>query len=138
MLGLKKKAPGEIRWLITFADLITLLFCFFVYLSLFSKPTVSLATRFEITENVIRILDEVMPVNVISAIKALNGQTFQTKESLMDGLSGILGKELESEYKNQIILESVADLEVSEPEAVSMIKVILTDEMEDDLRKVFP
>ena len=49
MLGKKKKKTEEVRWLITFADLITLLFCFFVYLSLFSKPAVNLDTQFKIT-----------------------------------------------------------------------------------------
>ena len=37
--------------MITFADLITLLICCFVYLSLFSKPAVNLDTQFKVTEN---------------------------------------------------------------------------------------
>ena len=80
MLRKKKKKSDEVRWLITFADLITLLFCFFVYLSLFSKPSVSLETQFKITDGVLRILREVMPANVIASIQSLKDQFRCTTE----------------------------------------------------------
>ena len=44
MFGEKKTKGKEAKWMVTFADLITLLFCFFVYLSLFNKPQVDLKT----------------------------------------------------------------------------------------------
>ena len=46
MFGEKKTRSKEMRWMLTFADLITLLFCFFVYLSLFNKPQVDIKTGF--------------------------------------------------------------------------------------------
>ena len=42
MFGEKKTKGKEAKWMMTFADLITLLFCFFVYLSLFNNPRVIL------------------------------------------------------------------------------------------------
>jgi flagellar motor protein MotB len=42
MFGKKKKTSQEVKWIVTFADLITLLFCFFVYLSLFNKRRLTL------------------------------------------------------------------------------------------------
>ena len=50
MFGEKKKTSVETKWIVTFADLITLLFCFFVYLSLFNKPQVDLKTGFKVKE----------------------------------------------------------------------------------------
>ena len=89
MLGKKKKKTGEVRWLITFADLITLLFCFFVYLSLFSKPAVNLDTQFKITENALRILGEVMPLSVLSSVQTLKDQKFSSEALLMISNYGI-------------------------------------------------
>ena len=50
MFGQKKNKSVETKWIVTFADLITLLFCFFVYLSLFNKPQVDLKTGFIVDE----------------------------------------------------------------------------------------
>ena len=53
MFGEKKKTSQEVKWIVTFADLITLLFCFFVYLSLFNKPQVDIKTGFIVNEETI-------------------------------------------------------------------------------------
>ena len=53
MFGEKKTRSKEAKWMVTFADLITLLFCFFVYLSLFNKPQVDLKTGFNVSEKTI-------------------------------------------------------------------------------------
>jgi len=53
MFGEKKTRSKEAKWMVTFADLITLLFCFFVYLSLFNKPQVDLKTGFIVSEKTI-------------------------------------------------------------------------------------
>ena len=91
MLRKKKKKAEEVRWLITFADLITLLFCFFVYLSLFSKPSVNLDTQFKITENVLRILGEIMPVTVLSSVQSLKDQNFSSEALLIEQIEKLLG-----------------------------------------------
>ena len=91
MLGKKKKKTGEVRWLITFADLITLLFCFFVYLSLFSKPAVNLDTQFKITENALRILGEVMPLSVLHRFRPSKIKNFPQKPFWLSRLKNSLG-----------------------------------------------
>ena len=53
MFGEKKTRTKEMRWMLTFADLITLLFCFFVYLSLFNKPQVDIKTGFIVSDKTI-------------------------------------------------------------------------------------
>ena len=105
MLEKKKKKTREVRWLITFADLITLLFCFFVYLSLFSKPAVNLDTQFKVTENVLRILGEVMPLSVLSSVQTLKDQNFSSEALLVEQIEKLLGDKNTAEFKNQIILE---------------------------------
>ena len=74
-----------------FADLITLLFCFFVYLSLFSKPAVNLDTQFKVTENVLRILGEVMPLSVLSSVQTLKDQNFPQKPYWLNRLRNSSG-----------------------------------------------
>ena len=113
MLEKKKKKTREVRWLITFADLITLLFCFFVYLSLFSKPAVNLDTQFKVTENVLRILGEVMPLSVLSSVQTLKDQNFSSEALLVEQIEKLLGDKNAAEFKNQIILESVSDMMLS-------------------------
>ena len=87
MLISKKRNTAEIRWLVTFADLVTLLFCFFVYLSLFTTPTVNLISRFEITESVIKILGDTMPINVVSALQTHSGKIFSSEENFVETLT---------------------------------------------------
>ena len=57
--------------------------CFFVYLSLFSKPSVNLDTQFKITENVLRILGEIMPVTVLSSVQSLKDQNFSSERMIL-------------------------------------------------------
>ena len=133
MLRKKKKKAEEVRWLITFADLITLLFCFFVYLSLFSKPSVNLDTQFKITENVLRILGEIMPVTVLSSVQSLKDQNFSSEALLIEQIEKLLGDENAAEFKNQIILESVSDKIVQESDRIAKIRVHLSEPLLDDL-----
>ena len=65
MFGEKKTKVKEAKWLLTFADLITLLFCFFVYLSLFNKPQVDLKTGFIVSEKTISNLTGRIPENIV-------------------------------------------------------------------------
>ena len=133
MLGKKKKKTGEVRWLITFADLITLLFCFFVYLSLFSKPAVNLDTQFKITENALRILGEVMPLSVLSSIQTLKDQKFSSEALLVEQIENLLGDKNAAEFKNQIILESVSDMMIQESDRIATIRVHLSEPLLEDL-----
>ena len=61
MFGEKKNTIKEAKWIVTFADLITLLFCFFVYLSLFNKPQVDLKTGFKVNEETKKSLTGRLP-----------------------------------------------------------------------------
>ena len=133
MLRKKKKKAEEVRWLITFADLITLLFCFFVYLSLFSKPSVNLDTQFKITENVLRILGEIMPVTVLSSVQSLKDQNFSSEALLIEQIEKLLGDENAAEFKKQIILESVSDKIVQESDRIAKIRVHISEPLMDDL-----
>jgi flagellar motor protein MotB len=65
MFGEKKTRSKEAKWMVTFADLITLLFCFFVYLSLFNKPQVDLKTGFIVSEKTISNLTDRLPENIV-------------------------------------------------------------------------
>ena len=65
MFGEKKTRSKEAKWMVTFADLITLLFCFFVYLSLFNKPQVDLKTGFIVTEKTISNLTDRLPEKIV-------------------------------------------------------------------------
>ena len=73
MFGEKKTRIKEAKWLLTFADLITLLFCFFVYLSLFNKPQVDLKTGFIVSEKTISNLTGRLPEKIVKGLTI--GQT---------------------------------------------------------------
>ncbi|MDP7332732.1 MAG: OmpA family protein [SAR324 cluster bacterium] len=133
MLRKKKKKSAEVRWLITFADLITLLFCFFVYLSLFSKPSVSLETQFRITDSVLRILGDVMPINVVSSVQSIKDQTFPSEAYMVEQIENLLGEKDAAEFKNQIVLESVSDLMIPESSKIANIRVQLSEPLLEDL-----
>ena len=133
MLGKKKKKTGEVRWLITFADLITLLFCFFVYLSLFSKPTVNLDTQFKISDNALRILGEVMPFSVLSSVQTLKDKNFSSEALLIEQIEKLLGDKNAAEFKNQIILESISDMMVHESDKIVKIRVHLSEPLLENL-----
>ena len=68
MFGEKKTRSKEVKWIVTFADLITLLFCFFVYLSLFNKPQVDLKTGFVVTEDTVAALNGRLPGPVVGSL----------------------------------------------------------------------
>ena len=68
MFGEKKTRSKEAKWMVTFADLITLLFCFFVYLSLFNKPQVDLKTGFIVSEKTISNLTDRLPENIVNGL----------------------------------------------------------------------
>ncbi len=134
MLGLKKKKAREVRWLITFADLITLLFCFFVYLSLFSKPSVSLQTRFRITEQALLVLKEALPASVISGMQSLSGLIFNGEQVFYEGVESWIGKDDSAKFRSQIVLESIADDVVDESGRVAWVEVILSEPVQEDLK----
>ena len=77
MFGEKKNRNKEVKWIVTFADLITLLFCFFVYLSLFNKPQVDLKTGFVVTEDTITSLSGRLPENVVGTLDSMIGDFFE-------------------------------------------------------------
>ena len=82
----KRKGVGggaEVRWIITFADLITLLFCFFVYLSLFTKPQVSIKGQFKVTEPVLSSLQAFLPTDALGQIRKLMGATYEIEAEYM-------------------------------------------------------
>ena len=80
MFGEKKTKSKEAKWMVTFADLITLLFCFFVYLSLFNKPQVDLKTGFLVSDETIIDLGEHLPNDIVSSLNAMKGLFFENKE----------------------------------------------------------
>ena len=79
MFGEKKTRSKEAKWMVTFADLITLLFCFFVYLSLFNKPQVDLKTGFIVSEKTISNLTGRLPEKIVKAFKSMKGTYFDSK-----------------------------------------------------------
>ena len=76
MFGEKKTKIKEAKWMMTFADLITLLFCFFVYLSLFNKPQVNLKTGFLVSEETISNLGKNLPNNIVSGLNSMKDLYF--------------------------------------------------------------
>ena len=82
MLGVKKSKSREVRWMLTFADLITLLFCFFVYLSLFNKPQVDLKTGFIVNKITISALKDRLPDSTVSSLNSMKELFFENKNNL--------------------------------------------------------
>ena len=82
MFGEKKTRTKEMRWMLTFADLITLLFCFFVYLSLFNKPQVDIKTGFIVSDKTINNLTGRLPIEIVSGFKTMKGIFFDTKSAI--------------------------------------------------------
>ena len=76
MFGEKKTKGKEAKWMMTFADLITLLFCFFVYLSLFNKPQVDIRTGFVVSEVTLSSLTGRLPEEIISGFESMKGVFF--------------------------------------------------------------
>ncbi|SVD96968.1 uncharacterized protein METZ01_LOCUS449822, partial [marine metagenome] len=132
MLISKKKGSTEIRWLVTFADLVTLLFCFFVYLSLFTQPTINLISRFEITESVIKTLSDTMPINVVSALQTLSGKIFSSEENFVETLTSLPVKREIPTFKNQIVLESITDDQIKETSPIVRFGITITEPLEEE------
>ena len=74
MFGDKKNRSVETKWIVTFADLITLLFCFFVYLSLFNKPQVDLKTGFKVNEETKKSLTGRLPEELVKSLDSMEGE----------------------------------------------------------------
>ena len=92
MFGEKKTLGKEAKWMVTFADLITLLFCFFVYLSLFNKPQVDLKTGFIVTEKTISNLTDRLPEKIVYGFKSMKGMYFDTRELFEEKLGILIGQ----------------------------------------------
>ena len=109
MFGEKKNRSLEVKWIVTFADLITLLFCFFVYLSLFNKPQVDLKTGFIVDEETTKSLTGRLPEDVVNALDSMKGEFFEIRGPFEAMLEKIIGQKNTSLYKTPILIESVAE-----------------------------
>jgi len=134
MFGEKKTRSKEAKWMVTFADLITLLFCFFVYLSLFNKPQVDLKTGFNVSEKTISNLTDRLPENIVKGFKSMKGTYFDTKEMFLEKLETLIGQKQTSLYKTQILIESVSKGKVGEGAGVMRVEILLNEKVEEDLR----
>lgn len=124
---------GEVRWIITFADLITLLFCFFVYLSLFSKPQVSIKGQFKVTEPVLSSLQAFLPTDALGQIRKLMGATYEIEAEYAEQLGKQLGPELMALYQKRLILTSLVKMRLSEQQLVSRIGVMVSDKVGEEI-----
>ena len=94
MFGEKKTKGKEAKWMMTFADLITLLFCFFVYLSLFNKPQVDIRTGFAVSEVTLSSLKDRLPEEIISGFKSMKGVFFERRDTFAERLETLIGQKL--------------------------------------------
>ncbi|MCH2285750.1 MAG: hypothetical protein MK434_11865, partial [SAR324 cluster bacterium] len=134
MFGEKKTTSKEIKWIVTFADLITLLFCFFVYLSLFNKPQVDLKTGFIVNEETTKSLTGRRPENVVSALDSMRGEFFEIRGPFEARLETLIGQKNTSLYKTQILIESVAEGRFNEDAGVLKVGLMINEKVEEDLR----
>ena len=94
----------EAKWMVTFADLITLLFCFFVYLSLFNKPQVDIRTGFAVSEVTLSSLKDRLPEEIISGFKSMKGVFFERRDTFAERLETLIGQKKTSLHKTQILI----------------------------------
>ena len=134
MFGEKKTTSKEIKWIVTFADLITLLFCFFVYLSLFNKPQVDLQTGFIVTETTIETLTGRLPEDVVGSLDSMKGEFYEIRGPFEARLETLIGQKNTSLYKTQILIESVAEGKVDEFTGVLKVGIMINEKVEEDLR----
>ena len=134
MFGEKKTLGKEAKWMVTFADLITLLFCFFVYLSLFNKPQVDIRTGFLVTDKTISNLKDRLPVEVVSGFKSMKGDFYERRGAFAEKLETLIGQKKTSLYKTQILIESMAKGNVDESAGVMLVEVFLNESVEEDLK----
>ncbi|MDE0793788.1 MAG: OmpA family protein, partial [SAR324 cluster bacterium] len=119
--------------MMTFADLITLLFCFFVYLSLFNKPQVDLKTGFLVSDQTIIDLGEHLPNDIVSRLNSMKDLFFGNKELFTEKLETVIGQKPTSLYKTEILIESIAKGTIDENAGVMKVQVRINDPVEDDL-----
>ena len=134
MFGEKKTTSKEVKWIVTFADLITLLFCFFVYLSLFNKPQVDLQTGFIVTETTIETLTGRLPEDVVGSLDSMKGEFYEIRGPFEARLETLIGQKNTSLYKTQILIESVAEGKVDEFTGVLKVGIMINEKVEEDLR----
>ena len=134
MFGEKKTKRKEVKWIVTFADLITLLFCFFVYLSLFNKPQVDLKMGFIVTETTINNLTERLPENIVSSLTSMKDLYFDDRESFALKLETLIGQKQTSLYKTQILIESMAEGEVDESASAMKVGILINEKVDEELR----
>ena len=134
MFGEKKTKGKEAKWMMTFADLITLLFCFFVYLSLFNKPQVDIRTGFVVSEKTISNLTGRIPEEIVSSFKSMKGEFFEKRAAFTEKLETLIGQKKTSLYKTQIHIESMAKGKVEEASNVMLVEIILNESVEDELK----
>jgi len=134
MFGEKKTTNKEVKWIVTFADLITLLFCFFVYLSLFNKPQVDLKTGFIVTETTINTLTERLPEDIVGGLDSMKGEFYEIRGPFEARLETLIGQKNTSLYKTQILIESVAEGKVDEFAGVLKVGLMINEKVEEDLR----
>ena len=120
--------------MVTFADLITLLFCFFVYLSLFNKPQVDLKTGFIVTEKTISNLTDRLPEKIVYGFQSMKGMYFDTRELFEEKLATLIGQKQTGLYKTQILIESMATAQVDESSGAMKVEILLNEKVEEDLR----
>jgi hypothetical protein len=136
MFGEKKTKSKEAKWMMTFADLITLLFCFFVYLSLFNKPQVDLKTGFLVSDKTIMDLGEHLPNNIVSSLNSMKDLFFENKELFTEKLETVLGPKPTSLYKTEILIESIAKGTIDENSGVMKVQVRINEEGTHGFRSV--
>ena len=134
MFGEKKTRIKEAKWMMTFADLITLLFCFFVYLSLFNKPQVDIRTGFIVSEKTISSLTGRLPEELVSGFKSMKDVFFERRGAFAEKLETLIGQKKTSLYKTQILIESTAKGKVEEASKVMLVEVFLNESVEEDLK----
>ena len=134
MFGQKKNKTNDVKWIVTFADLITLLFCFFVYLSLFNKPQVDIKTGFILTETTTKALTGRLPDNLVSSLDSMKGEFYEFREPFEDRLEELIGQKNTSLYKTPILIESVAAGKVDESKNVMKVELMINEKVEADLR----
>ena len=134
MFGEKKTRSKEVKWIVTFADLITLLFCFFVYLSLFNKPQVDLKTGFVVTEDTVAALNGRLPGPVVGSLDSMKDEFFEVRTPFEERLEKLIGQKQTSLYKTQILIESVAEGSVDETAGVMKVELLINESQEDDLK----
>ncbi|MGK5090886.1 OmpA family protein [Deltaproteobacteria bacterium TL4] len=117
------------KWLLTFADLITLLLCFFIYLSLRSKPNVNLFTPFMLSDQVLKILESKLPESMSTALRAsgIRKESYANDSDFLEAIHRILGDNVASEHDNQFIIASQSvETHIIESKSQIVLRITLT------------